>query len=610
MSGAPSEGDVRSQTLGRQCGVCGAQVPPDHAFCGACGARMPESMAGEGDDGLINRVIDNRYRIVEKIGQGGMGAVFRAEHVGIGKQVAVKVVRADLRGNPELIRRFRREAMAVSRLTDAHTISVFDFGLWKGLAYLVMEYLTGTDLSKVLDNEGRLGAERALSIVLEMCSSLAEAHRVGLVHRDLKPENVFLAQIASGGTFVKVLDFGLAKMMGGKDLRTDPALFETQHGAIVGTPHYMAPEQIKGETVDGRADLYALGALLYRMLTGRLPYTAPTPMEVLQSHLKADLDPFSVAAPGVKYPPHVEALVRRLMSRQAADRPKSALELAQSIEELLAGRTPGWGAPPARPEGAPPIVSESGRLDTPWTARFDGVDEPLALGAALPEASAADERREDPFTGEPLVKEVDLATRGDFEAYEQRLKRRAWIKLLTLLVVLGGLGVGGWYMFWRPDPGELTREREPNDAQDQASLMASGVPITGYLGRRQVPEHSDWDLFRLPIEGGQGRLEIALTGVPNIDIMAEVYDREGRAIHRVNAEGVGEGEQAAALEVTGADVWIMIREVWVEGEAPKENSTEPYTLTVTVRPPAEIEPPEIEPPKIEPAEIEPPEPAR
>ncbi|MFN3199856.1 MAG: protein kinase domain-containing protein [Bradymonadia bacterium] len=569
---APSSELRPAPSVGRQCGVCGAAVPPDHAFCGACGARMPESMAGEGDDGLINRVIDNRYRILEKIGQGGMGSVFLAEHVGIGKRMAVKVVRADLRGNPELIRRFRREAMAVSRLADAHTITVFDFGLWKGLAYLVMEYLTGRDLGRVLDDEGRLEPPHALSIVKQMCASLAEAHNVGLVHRDLKPENVFLANTTGGNTFVKVLDFGLAKMMTTKDLRTDPGLFETQHGAIVGTPHYMAPEQIRGEQVDGRADIYALGALMYRMITGRLPYTAATPMDVLQGHLKGELDPFSVAAPDLRVPPHVEALVKRLMSVYPEDRPPTALAVSQAIDKVLAGHAPSWAdatasSTPKATGNSPGNSTDSGeRLDTPWTAQFNSMPVELMAFETSPE----------------LVGDADLLTRDDFENYERRLKRRSWVKLFALLVLMGGLGFGAWYGLLRQAPLTPTEEHEPNDSQHTASPLKLDVPLKGFLGRRQVPEHSDWDLYHLDLPAGQVHVDVNLTGVPHIDVVMELYNRDGQKMHIVNTQGPDKGESGRGLRVEGGEVWIMVRELWVDGQKPTENSTDPYTLTVTL----------------------------
>ena len=262
----------------KSCRACGAEFPAENAFCGVCGARASLTEHGAGDH-LIGQVVDRKFRLESCIATGGMGSVYRAEHVGIGKQVAIKFLRADLRGHPLLVQRLRREAMAVSKLTDVHTISVFDFGVWQGLAYLVMEYLQGEDLAAVLNREKAFTPQRTLFVAKSICASLAEAHGVGVIHRDLKPENVFLTLSASGDENVKVLDFGLAKLLGDND--GAEGRFQTQDGALLGTPHYMAPEQ-----ADGDPAMRELPMRLVHFCTAcsrALPFTGKTPRDVFSA---------------------------------------------------------------------------------------------------------------------------------------------------------------------------------------------------------------------------------------------------------------------------------------------------------------------------------------
>lgn len=372
----------------RTCPVCAGAVPVDNAFCGACGARMPVTDAAQGADALIGRVIDSRFRILRIIGTGGMGSVYLAEHVGIGKRVAIKVLRADLRAHPELVSRFRREAMAVSKLADPHSITVFDFGMWKGLVYLVMEYLRGADLATILEREGRLDVPRALMVATQVCSSLAEAHEQGVVHRDLKPENIFVTRAAGGDERVKVLDFGLAKLL---TADREEGGFQTRDGALLGTPYLMAPEQIRGEAVDGRCDLYSLGALVFRMITGRYPYRDRSSMRILEAHVAGKVPWFAEAAPALPPMPGVEALVRALMQVEAAARPASALAVIEWIQRLQAAEARAL-ATAALAMGATLPLEAPGSLDAPRSLEAPRSFEaslPAGARAAVPDAAKA-----------------------------------------------------------------------------------------------------------------------------------------------------------------------------------------------------------------------------
>ncbi|HEY7724588.1 MAG TPA: serine/threonine-protein kinase, partial [Anaeromyxobacteraceae bacterium] len=233
----------------------------------------------------VGQVVADRYRLVEVIGEGGMGAVFRAEHVRIGKALAVKLLRGAFARDPDAVKRFDAEARIVSRLSHPHTIAVFDYGeLGSGEGfYLAMEYVPGRDLATLLREEGRLPEPRAVAIAEQILGSLAEAHEAGVIHRDVKPANVMLARTREGD-YAKVLDFGIAKLR-------DAAGDETTQGVILGTPNYLAPEQARGEPLDPRTDLYSVGALLYELVAGRPPFAGRPPMAVLQAHLSEDPPP-------------------------------------------------------------------------------------------------------------------------------------------------------------------------------------------------------------------------------------------------------------------------------------------------------------------------------
>ena len=329
--------DARAETLDvPPCPVCARRNPPDALFCGGCGlalndgAPRPDAVA----DPLIGRVIADRYRIVELLGRGGMGVVYKVEHIHIGKLMAMKLLHGELARDKNTIRRFQREAEAASRLSHPNTVQVFDFGRSEGLMYLVMEYLEGRDLGELVREEGHLDFERVARIGTQICASIAEAHANGVVHRDLKPENVMIIRTSDGREIAKVLDFGLAKL---RDHAGSVSV--TRAGAIVGTPYYMPPEQIRGETVDARGDIYAVGALLYKAATGVPPFVAKTPMGVLTKHLTEELVLPSRRS-GFHLPGEADAIIGRAMEKDVARRHQNADELRAE-----SGRLPRVGRP-------------------------------------------------------------------------------------------------------------------------------------------------------------------------------------------------------------------------------------------------------------------------
>ncbi len=277
-----------------ECPRCGRCEESGTALCPSDGAPMNPVAS-------VPRVVENKYRIEQLLGRGGMGAVYRARDMRLDRLVAVKVVRADLLGEPDARRRFRREAQIVARLQHPSIVSVFDYGTFSdGGAYLVMELVKGEDLRRVLQREGRLDPHRAVAILTSVCTAIDAAHREGVLHRDLKPENILLP---GGDTTAKVLDFGVAKVM---NERAEPVTgaeaptLMTAAGMLVGTPAYIAPEQFHGAAPDARTDVFALGVIAYEMLSGELPFGRGSLAEVVMAHARGVPPmPLPVAAPAL-----------------------------------------------------------------------------------------------------------------------------------------------------------------------------------------------------------------------------------------------------------------------------------------------------------------------
>jgi serine/threonine protein kinase len=282
----------------------------------------------------IGSEIDGRYRVVELIGEGGMGKVYLAEHIEIGKRVALKVLHPSYSRMPDLVERFRREARAASKIGHPNIVDVTDSGATAdGSVYFVMEYLEGVELGSVIEREGALDVARALRISGQICRALQAAHREGIIHRDLKPENIFLIVRGGEADVVKVLDFGIAKTTEAEAARERRL---TSPGMAMGTPEYMAPEQAAGRPADARTDVYSLGAIMYEMVTGVPPYQGDNFMEILTK--KATLDPPPPVTIRSDLPLQVSELVLQAMSRNPDARPQSMESLEYELNKCLSGR--------------------------------------------------------------------------------------------------------------------------------------------------------------------------------------------------------------------------------------------------------------------------------
>jgi len=275
---------------------------------------------------LVGQVVAERYEVQELLGTGGMGCVYRARHIHIRKQVALKTLHDALLRSPEAVARFEREAVAAARIDHPNVVVATDFGhLPSGRYYLVLEFVEGQDLRHELDAQGKLPLARALSIAHQIASGLSAAHPLGIVHRDLKPENVMLVQRPGRPDLVKVLDFGIAKIT--LEDKHQPL---TQFGAVFGTPQYMSPEQAAGKDVDGRSDLYSLGIIIYEMLTGTLPLEAADALGFIMQQLNG----VPAALPNW-VPEPVRALVHTLLEKDPENRPSSASEVTACLERML-----------------------------------------------------------------------------------------------------------------------------------------------------------------------------------------------------------------------------------------------------------------------------------
>jgi serine/threonine-protein kinase len=280
-------------------------------------------------DALFGTVLADRYRVLDLIGKGGMGKVYLAEHVAIGKKVAIKVLSQAYCHRPDQVKRFLREARAASTIEHENVIDITDFGeMPNGSVFFAMEYLQGEDLGKLLRRHGRLPWPRARRIILQICRALQAAHARGIIHRDMKPENCFLITRGGRRDFVKVLDFGIAKVVD-EDRKVSHTL--TQAGALIGTPEYMAPEQVTGEVADPRMDIYSIGCIMYQLLTGRLPFQDKTMFGVLTQQVNMKPPPLREVAPEADIPEEVEAIVLKAMEKTKEARYQTMLELVEAI---------------------------------------------------------------------------------------------------------------------------------------------------------------------------------------------------------------------------------------------------------------------------------------
>ncbi len=426
------------------CPSCGAPLAPDARFCPACGKQaIPTATAAPpapfAEPSLVGHEIAGRYRILKKLGEGGMGAVYRGEQISLKRAVAVKLLRPDLSQNAQLLARFKIEAEAVAKLKHPNTVDIYDFGQDRdGTLFIAMEFIEGRSLRSVIHGEAPLAPARALHIAAQIAASLADAHAHSIVHRDLKPDNVMLMDRGRQRDIARVLDFGIAKLR--DDTRGTQAAM-TQAGDMLGTPQYMAPEQIKGEQIDGRTDVYALGCMIYEMVTARQPFEAPTVMAMLSKHLMEEVVPPSQRRPDLGLPPVIDHLVLTAMMKQPVARPSTMELYGEQIAAALAQLPPDPNRSAATPLSAmqavptPPAPSAFVQPTPPPPV----MTPPGAQGFAVPAA---------PSQFPPSQLPTMMRTRAP-------KKSRAPLYAVLGLVLLGGGGVAAYFATrTEPKPAE------------------------------------------------------------------------------------------------------------------------------------------------------------
>jgi hypothetical protein len=409
------------------------------------------------EDDLVGTTIDGRFALTGLLGRGGMGVVYRACQLSMEREIAVKILKREHAENREAVQRFFREARAVSRLTDPHTVTVLDFGQTNdGLLFLAMEMLRGRTLFDAVRAEpGPMDPARAIRIVDQILSAVGEAHAVGVLHRDLKPENVFLVQGEETRDFVKVLDFGISKLIGEEGTPLTGA------GKVFGTPAYMSPEQANGRNVDRRSDLYAVGVILFELLAGKPPFAGTTPIAILVKKATEEAPSLYHVNPDLRVPEGLERLVARLLASDPDLRPADVKETRRLLAEVAEG-------------------GDGPEVPLPDVRVRAGTTELVERVAPEDEFSV---RRTASYTAEP-----DPAASPP-PARPARRRGWTWAVVLAGAGLLGGLGVILWNSGDAPvDPPVESSTPLPDPAPSRLEPAPAAVPVpAASAGTRPAP---------------------------------------------------------------------------------------------------------------------------
>ncbi|HJQ26196.1 MAG TPA: SUMF1/EgtB/PvdO family nonheme iron enzyme [Blastocatellia bacterium] len=360
----------------KRCPLCSQTFDDRYTVCPI---DETELVADTGDP-MLGRLLDHRYRLTKKIGEGGMGSIYKAVHTEMGRTCAIKLLAPITSGREEALARFKREAKMASRIDNPHAVTIYDFGeAENGLLFLAMEFIDGRPLSGIIADHRMLPVERAAHITYQVAEALAAAHALGIVHRDLKPDNVMITRKGTDGDYVKVLDFGIAK-----SVADDSADHLTKTGFVLGTPVYMSPEQLLGENLDGRSDIYSLAIIVYEMLSGKLPFVGDNQQSVMMKRITGSPVPLRAVAPQVSEA--VERVVMQGLSREPEERVDDVKEFAEALLTATTGGTQMLGKGSTRkiadqPTDGKTIAWASGNLTESGGTSPSGHDATIVMDA-------------------------------------------------------------------------------------------------------------------------------------------------------------------------------------------------------------------------------------
>jgi serine/threonine-protein kinase len=470
-------GDRVTEEAGEEayCSACNRSFPAETTVCPHDGARLVKLAAER--DSMLGRVLDDRYEIRAALGKGGMGTVYRAMQLSVDREVAIKVIHPKLSNDRAVVKRFLREARLASRLSQPNIVNVYDFGQSDGVLYLVMELLRGHTLAAELRASGALAPKRVVRIASQLCDALEAAHAQGIVHRDLKPGNILILDEPPGRDLLKVLDFGLAK-----SLVVDSGSVVTNTDALLGTPLYMAPEQIEGKDSDQRADLYALGCIAYEMLSGRPPFVDTAVSAVLARHVGDTHKPLD---PGI--PAALRDLVDRLLAKSPAARPQSVVEVRRVLDEIRVGGQLASSTPLRTPA---PVLDQRTTDSDPFaethaapSAPSQGTASPVATSAASvspPSTSAPPSARSQAASAVASASSASASPAVASSAAPRRLGLYALLgacMVVSLVVTLAVLGRTGRPPAAAPPPKSDPQVAVPDAARVDPVEVVTPAPL-------------------------------------------------------------------------------------------------------------------------------------